>query len=68
MDYYLNATPIVATDAKTLILANLVPNLGTNATLEQVYVYQQRIRSLNFAATYYCPNIAKAISKLYKFS
>jgi len=48
------------------ILANLIPN-SSIATLEQVYVYWRRTRSLNFAKIYYYPNIAKAMSKLCEF-
>ena len=51
---------------KTPIPANIIPNSGI-ATLEQVYAYQQRTRSINFSATHCRPDIARAISKLCEF-
>ena len=44
----------------------LVPYEG-NATAQQIYGYQQRVGSLNFAAVVTRPDISKAVSKLSQF-
>jgi hypothetical protein len=51
-------TPLPSTD--------LVLYKGT-ATAQQIYRYQQRVESLNFAVIITCPDISKAVSKLSEF-
>ena len=51
---------------KTPIMTDLVPFTGT-ATPQQIYRYQQKMGSLNFAAIISRPDISKAVSKLSVF-
>jgi hypothetical protein len=51
---------------KTPIMTNLVPITGT-ATPQQIYGYQQKVGSLNFAAIISRPDISKTVSKLLEF-
>jgi hypothetical protein len=45
----------------------LTAELGEQATAQQILAYQQRVKSLNFAAVISHPNIAYAVSKLAQF-
>ena len=51
---------------KTPIMTDLVPFTGT-ATPQQIYEYQQKVGSLNFAAIISRPDISKAVSRLSEF-
>ena len=51
---------------KTPLSGELVPFNGT-ATPQQIYGYQQKVGSLNFAAIITRPDIAKTVSKLSEF-
>jgi hypothetical protein len=51
---------------KTPIAMDLIPYTGT-ATPQQIYGYQQKVGSLNFAAIITRPDISKPVSKLSEF-